>query len=257
MITINFTGGAKKWFNLENLSIDKQDLNIQQLLKHLIDIKPKDTVDFDDSNLLIAVNGIDSSALNGFETKLKPNDIVNIIPVIHGGSEERIKFKIFNQNIELFEFKKTSKTADDFLALLRAEFPNLVIQAISSKFILNKEHVKKILSLSILAKKHNTLLSKKLEVDILLRFAGTTQISVAINHLGITRNQKFLLIVIGEKLFLNKLYKNIFPHLVSPFSNNNSFILKNYFNISKKSLDAIDSKTQLEDFLVEKASILI
>jgi len=257
MITINFTGGAKKWFNLENLSIDKQDLNIQQLLKHLIDIKPKDTVDFDDSNLLIAINGIDSSALNGFETKLKPNDIVNIIPVIHGGSEERIKFKIFNQNIELFEFKKTSKTADDFLALLRAEFPNLVIQAISSKFILNKEHVKKILSLSILAKKHNTLLSKKLEVDILLRFAGTTQISVAINHLGITRNQKFLLIVIGEKLFLNKLYKNIFPHLVSPFSNNNSFILKNYFNISKKSLDAIDSKTQLEDFLVEKASILI
>ena len=257
MITINFTGGAKKWFNLENLSIDKQDLNIQQLLKHLIDIKPKDTVDFDDSNLLIVINGIDSSALNGFETKLKPNDIVNIIPVIHGGSEERIKFKIFNQNIELFEFKKTSKTADDFLALLRAEFPNLVIQAISSKFILNKEHVKKILSLSILAKKHNTLLSKKLEVDILLRFAGTTQISVAINHLGITRNQKFLLIVIGEKLFLNKLYKNIFPHLVSPFSNNNSFILKNYFNISKKSLDAIDSKTQLEDFLVEKASILI
>ena len=257
MITINFTGGAKKWFNLENLSIDKQDLNIQQLLKHLIDIKPKDTVDFDDSNLLIAVNGIDSSALNGFETKLKPNDIVNIIPVIHGGSEERIKFKIFNQNIELFEFKKTSNTADDFLASLRAEFPNLIIQAISSKFILNKEHVKKILSLSILAKKHNTLLSKKLEVDILLRFAGTTQISVAINHLGITRNQKFLLIVIGEKLFLNKLYKNIFPHLVSPFSNNNSFILKNYFNISKKSLDAIDSKTQLEDFLVEKASILI
>ena len=257
MITVNFTGGAKKWFNLENLSIDKQDLNIQQLLKHLIDIKPKDTVDFDDSNLLIVINGIDSSALNGFETKLKPNDIVNIIPVIHGGSEERIKFKIFNQNIELFEFKKTSKTADDFLALLRAEFPNLVIQAISSKFILNKEHVKKILSLSILAKKHNTLLSKKLEVDILLRFAGTTQISVAINHLGITRNQKFLLIVIGEKLFLNKLYKNIFPHLVSPFSNNNSFILKNYFNISKKSLDAIDSKTQLEDFLVEKASILI
>ena len=257
MITVNFTGGAKKWFNLANLSIDKQDLNIQQLLKHLIDIKPKDTVDFDDSNLLIVINGIDSSALNGFETKLKPNDIVNIIPVIHGGSEERIKFKIINQNIELFEFKKTSKTADDFLALLRAEFPNLVIQAISSKFILNKEHVKKILSLSILAKKHNTLLSKKLEVDMLLRFAGTTQISVAIKHLGITRTQNFLLIVIGERLFLNKLYKRILPNLVSTFSNNNSSTLKNHFNISKKNLDAIDSKTQLEDFLVEKASILI
>ena len=88
-----------------------------------------------------------------------------------------------------------------------------------------------------------------------MRFAGTTQISVAINNLGITRNQKFSLIVIGEKQFLNKLYKNIFPSLVSPFSNNNSVILKNHFNISKKNLDAIDSKTQLEDFLVEKGVI--
>jgi len=257
MVTVNFTGGAKKWFNLTHLTIDKHDLNIQQLLKHLIEIKPKDTIDFDNSNLLIAVNGIDSSALNGFETKLKPNDIVNIIPIIHGGSEERIKFKIFNNNIELFEFKKTPNMSDDFLASLRAEFPNVIIQAISSKFILNEEHVKKILSLSILAKKHNTLLSKKLEVDMLLRFAGTTQISVAINHLGIIRNQNFLLIVIGKKLFLNKLHKRIAPNLVTPFSSNNSLTLKNHFNISKKSLDVIDSKTQLEDFLVEKASILI
>ena len=257
MITVNFIGGAKKWFNLAHLSIDKQDLSIKQLLKHLVEIKPKDTIDLVDSNLLIAVNGIDSSALNGFETKLKPNDIVNIIPVIHGGSGERTQFKIFNQNIELFEFKKTSNITDNFLDSLRAEFPNLIIQAISSQFILNKEHVKKILSLSILAKKHNTLLSKKLEVDILLRFAGTTQISLAIKHLGITRNQNFLLIVIGKKLFLNKLYKIIFPDLVTPFSNNTSFILKNHFDISKKNLDAVNSKTQLEDLLIEKASILI
>ena len=108
-----------------------------------------------------------------------------------------------------------------------------------------------------MAKKHNTLLSKKLEVDILLRFAGTTQISLAIKHLGITRNQNFLLIVIGKKLFLNKLYKIIFPDLVTPFSNNTSFILKNHFDISKKNLDAVNSKTQLEDLLIEKASILI
>ena len=60
MITVNFIGGAKKWFNLAHLSIDKQDLSIKQLLKHLVEIKPKDTIDLVDSNLLIAVNGIDS-----------------------------------------------------------------------------------------------------------------------------------------------------------------------------------------------------
>ena len=257
MITVNFIGGAKKWFNLAHLSIDKQDLSIKQLLKHLVEIKPKDTIDLVDSNLLIAVNGIDSSALNGFETKLKPNDIVNIIPVIHGGSGERTQFKIFNQNIELFEFKKTSNITDNFLDSLRAEFPNLIIQAISSKFILNKEDVKKILSLSILAKKHNTLLSKKLEVDILLRFAGTTQISDAIKNLGLAASQNFLLVSIGTNKSLNKLHKRILPNLTNSRFYTNPKTIEGYFEIYKKNIDAINSKTPLEDLLVEKASILV
>ena len=99
MITLNFTGGAKKWFNLKQMTIERNDLTIQQLLNYLIEIKPKDTVNFDSKNLLIAVNGIDSSALHGFETKLKSNDFVNIIPVIHGGSNQRIKFKMLNKKI--------------------------------------------------------------------------------------------------------------------------------------------------------------
>ena len=106
MITINFTGGAKKWFDLGQISIDKNDIDIHQLLTYLIKIKPKETVDIDSKNLLIAINGVDSSALNGYATKLEPNDVVNIIPIIHGGSQKRIRFKITNYNIELFEFKK-------------------------------------------------------------------------------------------------------------------------------------------------------
>ena len=58
MITVNFTGGAKKWFNIAQLIIEKNDLTIKQLLKHLIEIKPNNTIDFDEKNLLIAVNGI-------------------------------------------------------------------------------------------------------------------------------------------------------------------------------------------------------
>ena len=144
MITVNFTGGAKKWFNLAHLIIEKNDLTIEQLLKHLIEIKPKNTIDFDEKNLLIAVNGIDSSALHGFETRLKTNDVVNIIPVIHGGSQQRIQFKISNKTIELFEFKKIKDIDNDFLLSIRTEFPDLLIQAVSSNFILNKEHAKKI-----------------------------------------------------------------------------------------------------------------
>ena len=257
MITVNFTGGAKKWFNIAQLIIEKNDLTIKQLLKHLIEIKPNNTIDFDEKNLLIAVNGIDSSALHGFETRLKPNDVINIIPVIHGGSHKRINFKISNQNIELFHFKKLQNIDNNFLASLRAEFPDLLIQAVSSNFILNREHIKKIISLSFLAKKHNMLLSKKLETDLLLRFAGTTQISVAIKNVVIIKNENFLLMAIGQRVFLNKLHKRVFPYLVTPFSNCNPLALKRYFNISEQNINVINSKKPFEDLLVEKASILI
>ena len=257
MITVNFTGGAKKWFNLTQMTIERDDLSIQQLLNYLIEIKPKDTVNFDSKNLLIAVNCIDSSALHGFETKLKTNDFVNIIPIIHGGSNQRIKFKILNQNIELFKCKKTKIMNSGFLDSLRIEFPDLVIQAISSNFILSNEHVKKILSVSMLAQKHNLLLSKKLETDILLRFAGTTQISDAIKNLGLAVSKNFLLISIGTNKSLNKLHKRILPNLTNSRSYTNPKTIEGYFKIYKKNIDAINSKTPLEDLLVEKASILV
>jgi tRNA threonylcarbamoyladenosine modification (KEOPS) complex Cgi121 subunit/molybdopterin converting factor small subunit len=257
MINVNFIGGAKKWFNREQIIIEKNDLSVQQLLDHLIEIKPKNTVEFDSKNLLIAINGIESSALDGFETKLKSNDFVNIIPVIHGGSNERIKFKILNQNIEIFKCKKTKFVDNNFLNSLRIEFPDLMIQGVSSNFILSNEHVKKILSISVLAKKQNILLSKKIETDILLRFAGTTQISDAIDSLGLRTSQNFLLISIGENKSLNKLRRKILPNLANSYSYANPKTIENYFKISKKNIDAINSKTPLEDLLVEKASILV
>jgi tRNA threonylcarbamoyladenosine modification (KEOPS) complex Cgi121 subunit len=54
-------------------------------------------------------------------------------------------------------------------------------------------HAKKVLTLSLHAKKNDTLLSKKIETDILLRFAVTTQISHAINVAGRKLNMDFLI----------------------------------------------------------------
>ena len=257
MITVNFVGGAKKWFNTSKLSIDKNGFNVKQLIQYLIEIKPKNSVEFNEKNLLIAINGVDSSALDGFETKLKTNDVVNIIPIIHGGSHSRIKIKISGYLIETYEFQKNQKLDHNFLESLRIEFPKIIIQAISSDFILSRNHIKKIISLSISAKKHDLLLSKKLETDILLRFAGTTQINNAIKKVGLVKNKNFFLIAIGAKQSLDKLYNKIYPNLVTPFSNTNQILLKKHFNITKSNLDAIESSTPLEDLLVEKAVILI
>ena len=257
MITVRFTGGARKSFDTDEIILDKSNLTVKQLIDYLISTKPENTASFDGKNLLIAVNEIDSSALNGYDTILNDNDVINIIPIIHGGTLSRIQLKIFSNNIEIFEMKKTYIFDNISLNQLRKKFPNLIIQAISSKFLLNKSHIKKIISLSLLAKREKTMLSKKLEIDILLRFAGTTQINYAIENVGLNPKTSFCLVAIGKKNLLEKLYTDINNNINKiPLRADNSRFLKKYFHISKEQINSIDSNFSLEDLLVEKSSIL-
>jgi len=107
-------------------------------------------------------------------------------------------------------------------------------------------------------KKNKTLLSKKIETDILLRFAATTQISDAIKVAGRKMNMDFLIIAIGKKSSLSKLYSELRPFLrVRPLSKNNQAFLKKQFKVSKMHLSAVSSKDSLEDIIVEKAAVLI
>ena len=146
----------------------------------------------------------------------------------------------------------------DFLDKVRKKFPNLIIQAISSNYILSKSHAQKIISISQMARKNNNLLSKKIETDILLRFAGITQINEAIKRVGINYESSFILITVGNKTSINRLYLEIKPLLSKvSFSKNNENFLKKKFNITNKQLDSIMSKSPLEDLLAEKAAILI
>ena len=258
MITIKFLGGAKKSFATDKITIEQNDLTIQKLVDYLLNNKPQNTLELDVNNLLIAVNGVDSSAIQGKLTKLKTGDIVTIIPIIHGGSNRRTQFNISNSIVELMEVKKTKKSNIDFLDDLRKKFPKLMIQGISSRFILNKSHAKKIITISLESKKNHILLSKRLETDIIMRFACTTQIAQAIQTAGIKKNYGFFIIVIGKKSFLDKLYNDIKPLLNPvPFSKNNKRFLKKQFKISNKQMNSIISKSPLEDLLAEKAAILV
>ena len=256
MITVNFTGGARKSFQTDSLEITKNLNSISELITYLISQKPENTPNFDGKNLLIAVNGVDSSALDGNKTLLRSNDVVNIIPIIRGGSKTNVTFTIKNHQVSIFEIKK-SNSNKEYLLSLRKKFPRLKLQAISSRFILDKEHAKSIIIISINQKLKNQLLSEKIETDLLLRFANTTQINNAIKNVGLSKDHNFILIAIGNKSHLAKLYETISDDLDILFENNNSFFLKKYFKISTQTLNSIESKTPLIDILVEKASILI
>ena len=255
MITIYFTGGARKSFDTDKIVLDKDNITVNQLIEYLIDTKPKNTASFDGKNLLIAINEIDSSALDGYETVVRQNDVVNIIPIIHGGAYSRLQMKIFSKNVEIYEMKKSFMFDNNSLNALRDEFPNLVIQAVSSKFILNKSHIKKIISVSLSAKNKKTMISKKLETDILLRFAGTNQIDKAVRNVGINPKVDFTLIALGRKDLLEKLYRKLKQNTnKGSFQKDNSAFLRRHFNINNRYMI---SNFALEDLLSEKASLLI
>ena len=257
MVTVKFVGGAKKSFSTDQLELDIDDVTIEKLLEILLDIKPKNTPTFDTNNILIAVNGADSSAMEGKKTLIKNSDLISIIPVIHGGSNKKIIVNTGKKLIQIVEIKGNRKTNVSFLDGLRKEFPTINLQAISIKFVLNSYHLKKILLISIKSEKENILLSNKLETDILMRFAATKQIADAITSVGIQQKNNFILIAIGNKTVLDNLYRKLTPLIVEIFSKDNSSFLKKYFKITKRQLDSISSKNAMEDLLIEKAAILI
>ena len=257
MIIIKLIGGAKKSFNSNQLEIDKFDIPIHELLQLLLKTKPENTSKFDVENILIAINGLDSSAMDGKDTIVHDGDIVSIIPIIHGGSSKKLFFKINDKQIQIIEIRGQKTIDVKFIDDLRIKYPKIKFQAVSSKFILNPSHLKKILSISINADKNNNLLSNKIETDILMRFAVTLQISNAISSVGIKSTANFILIAIGNKNSFASLYSELSPLCVNLFLKNNDLFIKKYFNISKKHIDTVYSKTPLEDILVEKASILI
>lgn len=255
MIQVKLLGGAKKSLATDKLTIDKDNLTIQDLLDILKKSKPNDTPELDENNLLIAINGVDSSALEGKATKLKENDTVSIIPIIHGGSSNTITISKFF--VDMLEVRSNKIPNVDFLTDLRKKYPDLTIQGIFAKYILSKSHVKKIIKISLEAKNNHNMLSQKLETDILMRFACTTQISKAIKRAGLKPNQNSIIITMGSKSSLKKLRSELKPYLNSKtLSRNNSQFLKKQFKISTKQMNCVYSKNPLEDLLVERAAVL-
>ena len=250
-------GGAKKSFSTDKILLEKTNLTITELLEHLTQIKPTDTLEFDTNNLLVAINGVDSSVLDGYNTSLKDDDVVSIIPIIHGGKSDRIQFGVSGANVEIFDIKYNKKFDSQFLDQIRSQHPSLMIQMIDSSFLLGVNHAKKILAISLNAQKNQILLSKKTETDILLRFAGTTQISYGIKTVGRKTKKDFVIIAFGKKIGLNKLHTELKPDINSKqLSKNNVSYIQKQFGISKKQISVVSSKNPLEDILVERAAIL-
>ena len=84
LITINLLGSAKKIIGASSIVFYRPTASISEIFAFLQEnaLEPKI---LDSNNLLIAVNGIESSALSGNDTVAKTGDIITIVSVVHGG----------------------------------------------------------------------------------------------------------------------------------------------------------------------------
>ncbi len=105
-------------------------------------------------------------------------------------------------------------------------------------------------------KKNKALLSKKLETDILMRFALNNQITKSLKLAGLSLGFDFILIIIGNKTDTTRLNRSIKNYITTTPKFSTITTLKRKFALSKKHIDTIQSTNPVEDILVEKASVL-
>ncbi|HET9806552.1 MAG: MoaD/ThiS family protein [Deltaproteobacteria bacterium] len=84
MITLKLLGGMKNAIGKNSIVIDKSQSTLKEIFEELKN-KAKDSKIVDEKNLMISVNGVDSSVIGGKEAIIKTGDIITIVTIIHGG----------------------------------------------------------------------------------------------------------------------------------------------------------------------------
>ena len=84
MITLKLLGGVKFAVGKNSVVIDKSQSTVKEIIEELKHeaIEPKI---LNEKNLMVSVNGIDSSVTGGKETVIKTGDVITIVTIIHGG----------------------------------------------------------------------------------------------------------------------------------------------------------------------------
>jgi tRNA threonylcarbamoyladenosine modification (KEOPS) complex Cgi121 subunit/molybdopterin converting factor small subunit len=182
MIVIRLLGGAKKALaGRTSLHFEKQSATVSEILEYLISVSSSPDL-LNLTNLIIAVNGTDSAALQGQSTAVKSGDVVTVVTVVHGGypgMDERAHVAVIGvKNIR-------GSDIGGILDSLRKAHDGVFIQAVKADSVFGKEHALQILAIVVEAKKRGVMMANKPETELLLRLACTNQISEAIDRVGL------------------------------------------------------------------------
>lgn len=84
MIKLELLGGVKKAVGRSSVILEEASLPISEILMLLRrDVKEPGVLTL--NNILVAVNGVESSSLDGADTLVETGDTVTIVTVAHGG----------------------------------------------------------------------------------------------------------------------------------------------------------------------------
>jgi sulfur-carrier protein len=85
LISINLLGSIKKLIGHSNLQINEEELaNVKGIISYLENNYYSNNK-INENEILVAINGIESSLLGGHNAKISSGDIVTILSVVHGG----------------------------------------------------------------------------------------------------------------------------------------------------------------------------
>jgi molybdopterin synthase sulfur carrier subunit len=84
LIDIKLLGGVKKAVGRSTLVLDRHVASISEILKFLKE-NVGESNNFDADNILVTINGADSSMLSRDENIVKTGDTVTIVTIVHGG----------------------------------------------------------------------------------------------------------------------------------------------------------------------------
>ncbi len=100
---------------------------------------------------------------------------------------------------------RTRKEADEARARIVRRVPELICQLARTTACENEDVARLIAAQTLEARANGTMLAKKAEIDLLLRLAGTSQISDAIRKAGCRKQGETLMIIAGSDGSLRRL----------------------------------------------------
>jgi len=84
LIKINLLGSIKKLIGQSNLQINEESSNVRGIISYL-ESNYYSNNKINENDIMIAINGIESSLLGGHNAKISSGDVVTILSTVHGG----------------------------------------------------------------------------------------------------------------------------------------------------------------------------